>query len=195
MAERPHGRRFRPPRSAGAGWHSRPCANRDGVRVAGLVPNRRGHPLLHEWIAVRHEPSGFVAPQPFEALRRRIGLGDRPLPNRQESVDVAALERLLPEAVQAANAWFAKRRNEFEDAINDKLNGTVAALDGLKNRRLRQLDQRFDRSALAEPLKEARRKSAESEIDGIFGDYLQWIEDVMTTEERPWVSVVCLLVG
>ena len=162
---------------------------------AGLVPNRRGHPLLHEWIAVCHEPSGFAAPQPFEALRRRIGLGDRLLPNRQESVDVAALERLLPEAVQAANACFAKRRNEFEDAINDKLNGAVAALDGLKNRRLRQLDLRLDRSALAEPLKEARRKSAESEIDGIFGDYLQWIEDVMTTEDRPWVSVVCLLVG
>ena len=162
---------------------------------AGLVPNRRGHPLLHEWIAVCHEPSGFAAPQPFEALRRRIGLGDRHMPNRQESVDVAALQRLLPEAVQAANAWFAKRRNEFEDAINDKLNGAVAALDGLKNRRLRQLDLRLDRSALAEPLKAARRKSAESEIDGIFGDYLQWIEDVMTTEERPWVSVVCVLVG
>ena len=162
---------------------------------AGLVPNRRGHPLLHEWIAVCREPSGFAAPQPFDALRRRIGLGDRHMPNRQEPVDVAALERLLPEAVQAANAWFAKRRNEFEDAINDKLNGAVAALDALKNRRLRQLDLRLDRSALAEPLKAARRKSAESEIDGIFGDYLQWMEDVMTTEERPWVSVVCVLVG
>ena len=161
---------------------------------AGLVPNRRGHPLLHEWIAACREPSGFAV-QPFETLQRRIGLGDRPLPNRQESVDVATLERLLPEAVQAANAWFAKRRNEFEDAINDKLNGAVAALDGLKNRRLRQLDLRLDRSALAEPLKAVRRKSAESEIDGIFGDYLQWIEDVMTTEERPWVSVVCVLVG
>ena len=168
--------------------------NETAFVFAGLVPNRRGHPLLHKWIAVCHEPSGFAA-QPFETLQRRIGLGDRPLPNRQESVDVAALERLLPEAVQAANAWFAKRRNEFEDAINDKLNGAVAALDGLKNRRLRQLDLRLDRSALAEPLKEARRKSAESEIDGIFGDYLQWIEDVMTTEERPWVSVVCVLVG
>ena len=161
---------------------------------AGLVPNRRGHPLLHKWIAVCHEPSGFAA-QPFETLQRRIGLGDRHMPNRQESVDVAALERRLPEAVQAANAWFARRRNEFDDAINDKLNDAVAALDGLKSRRLRQLDLRLDRSALAEPLKEARRKSAESEIDGIFGDYLQWIEDVMTTEERPWVSVVCVLVG
>ena len=162
---------------------------------AGLVPNRRGHPLLHEWIAVRHEPNGFAPPQPFETLRRRIGLGTRLMPNRQETVDVAALEGLLPEAVQTANAWFVERRNAFEDAINAKLNQAVGALDALKNRRLRQLDLRFERSAMAEPLKEARRKAAESDIDGIFGDYLQWIEDVMTTEERPWVSVVCVLVG
>ena len=162
---------------------------------AGLVPNRRGHPLLHEWIAIHHEPSGFAAPQPFETLRRRIGLGTRLMPNRQETVDVAALEGLLPEAVQTANAWFVERRNAFEDAINAKLNQAVGALDALKNRRLRQLDLRFERSAMAEPLKAARRKTAESDIDGIFGDYLQWIEDVMTTEERPWVSVVCVLVG
>ena len=162
---------------------------------AGLVPNRRGHPLIHEWIAIRHEPSGFAAPQPFETLRRRIGLGTRPMPNRQENVDIAALEGLLPEAVQDANAWFTNRRNEFENAINDKLNRAVDALDSLKERKLRQLDLRLEGSKMAEPLKQARRNASVSEIDGIFGDYLQWIEDVMTTEERPWVSVVCVLVG
>ena len=162
---------------------------------AGLVPNRRGHPLLHEWIAVRHEPNGFAPSQPFETLCRCIGLGTRLMTNRQETVDVAALEGLLPEAVQRANAWFVEQRNAFEDDINAKLNQAVDGLDALKNRRLRQLDLRFERSAMAEPLKEARRKAAESDIDGIFGHYLQWIEEVMTTEERPWVSVVCVLVG
>ena len=58
-----------------------------------------------------------------------------------------------------------------------------------------QLDLRFERSAMAAPLKQAHRSNAEREIDDVFGDYLQWIEDVMTTEERPWVSVVCVLVG
>ena len=162
---------------------------------AGLVPNRRGHPLLHEWIAVCHEPGGFAPPQPFETLRRRIGLGEHAMPNRQETVDVAALERLLTDAVHAANAWFANRRNEFEDAINATLNNAVDALDGLKERKLRQLDLRLAGSKMAEPLKQAQRNASVSEIEGIFGDYLQWIQDVMTTERRPWVSVVCVLVG
>ena len=159
------------------------------------MPNRRGHPLLHEWIAVRHEPNGFAPPQPFETLRRRIGLGERPVPNQRAAVDLARLEGLLPEAVQAAEAWFVRGRNEFEKNINAKLNRAVDALDALKERKLRQLDLRFERSAMAAPLKQAQRSNAEREIDDVFGDYLQWIEDVMTTEERPWVSVVCVLLG
>lgn len=162
---------------------------------AGLVPNRRGHPLLHEWIAIHHEPSDFAPPQPFDTLRRRIGLGERPMPNRQETVDIAALEGLLPEAVQTATAWFVEQRNAFEDAINAKLNQAMDELEGLKQRRFRQLDLRIQGSSMAEPLKQARRRIAVNEVEAIFGDYLQWIEDTMTTEERPWVSVVCVLVG
>ena len=154
--------------------------------LAGLVPNRRGHPLIHEWIVVCHRPDGFVAPQPFETLRHRTGLGVRAIPNRLDAVDVAALERLLPEAVQMADVWFAKQRNDFEDAINAKLNEAVAALDALKIRRLRHVDEHIGDSAMT---------AARQDIDDIFGTYLQWIEDVMTTEERPWVSVVCIVAG
>ena len=163
--------------------------------LAGLVPNRRGHPLIHEWIAVRHGPDGFVAPQPFETLRRRTSLGVRSIPNRLVAVEVAALQRLLPEAVRMADAWFAKQRNDFEDAINVKLNSRVRELEALKSRRLRHHDERIEGSAMAEPLKQARRNAARRDIEDIFDAYLQWIEDVMTTEERPWVSVVCVIVG
>ena len=163
--------------------------------LAGLVPNRRGHPLIHEWIVVCHGPGGFAVPQPFETLRRRTGLGIRAIPNRLDAVDVAVLERLLPEAVQMADVWFAKQRNDFEDAINAKLNEAIAALEALKSRRLRHVDERIEGTAMAEPLKQARRNAARQDIEDTFNAYLQWIEDVMTTEERPWVSVVCVLEG
>ena len=32
-------------------------------------------------------------------------------------------------------------------------------------------------------------------MEAIFTECLQWIEDVMTTEDRPWVQVVAVLVG
>ena len=163
--------------------------------LAGLVPNRRGHPLIHEWIAVRHGPSGFAPPEPFDDFRRQIGLGTRDLPNRLEPVDIPALQSLLPGAVDAATTWFANRRNEFEDAINAKLDHAVAQLDVLKARKHRQLELRLEGSAMAEPLKRARHAAAVQDVEDIFDDYLRWIEDAMTTEERPWVSVVCAIVA
>ena len=162
---------------------------------AGLVPNRRGHPLIHEWIAVYHGPDGFAFPEPFDELRRRLGLGHRDLPNRKAPVDIAALHDLLPGAVDAASAWFANRRNEFEEDINAQLNKAIAALDTLKANKRRQLESRLEGSAMAEPLKRARHAAALREIDQIFDDYLRWIEDAMTTEKRPWVSVVCAIVA
>ena len=162
---------------------------------AGLVPNRRGHPLIHEWIAVYHGPDGFAAPEPFDELRRRLGLGHRDLPNRKAPVDVTALQGLLPGAVDAASAWFANRRNEFEEDINAQLNEAIAALDTLKANKRRQLESRLEGSAMAEPLKRARHAAALREVDQIFDDYLRWIEDAMTTEKRPWVSVVCAIVA
>ena len=161
--------------------------------LAGLVPNRRGHPLIHDWIAVRHGPSGFAPPEEFDDFRAQIGLGSRDLPNRRTPVDVSALQSLLPGAVEAATTCFAKRRKEFEDVINEQLNEAVTALDALKDNKHRQLELRLEGSAMAEPLKRARHAAALREVDEIFNDYLRWIEDAMTTEERPWVSVVCVM--
>ena len=171
------------------------ATNETAFVFAGLVPNRRGHPLIHEWLAVRHGPDGFAAPVPFDEFRHQIGLGTRNLPNRRAPVNIPSLQNLLPGAVEAASAWFAQRRNEFENTINAQLNEAVAALDTLKEDKCDQLELRLERSAMAEPLKRARHTAALQDIDDIFEDYLRWIEDAMTTEERPWVSVVCAIVA
>ena len=160
--------------------------------LAGLVPNRRGHPLIHEWIAVRHGPGGFAPPEPFDEFSRQIGLG-QDLPNRQVPVDIPALQSLLPGAVAAATIWFANRRKAFENAANDQLNAELADWEALKANKRHQLELRLERSAMAEPLKRARHATALADIEDIFDDYWRWIEDAMTTEERPWVSVVCAI--
>jgi len=36
----------------------------------------------------------------------------------------------------------------------------------------------------AQPLKRARRQSGQQDMEAIFTERLQWIEDVMTTEDR-----------
>ena len=164
--------------------------------LSGLVPNRKGHPLLNEWIGVAYRGERFAALVPFPELLQRTGLGRRPLANRDLPVDTEVLRSLLPDAVARAKEWFVQRRNAFEDEINAKLNIELEALDALKDRRLKQMELRLEGSSgLAEPLKQSRAERERRDIDDLFSDYLTWIEDTMTTEPQPWVKVVCAMTG
>ena len=163
--------------------------------LSGLVPNRRSHPLVYEWVGVAYRGGRFEALVPFDALLARTGLGRGAIANRNRPADLDALQRRLPEAVAKARAWVVERRNAFEKEINAKLERAVAALDALKERRLRQLELRLERSGQAEAFKRRREERSRREIDAIFDEYLKWIEDTMTTEPRPWIKAVAIMVG
>ena len=160
---------------------------------SGLVPNQKSHPLVYEWIAVSFRdgaPSDLI---PFEALIERTRLGRRAIANRQQSVDVSALSRLLPTAVDRARAHFIERRNAFEEIINAKLDEEVRILDEFKARQLRQLKLDLDQSQQSEQLKRHRDERARRDIQTIHDEYLTWIEETMTTEPHPWIKVICAM--
>ena len=160
---------------------------------SGLVPNQKSHPLVYEWIAVSFRdgaPSDLI---PFEALIERTRLGRRAIANRQQSVDVSALSRLLPTAVGRARAHFIERRNAFEEIINAKLDEEVRILDEFKARQLRQLKLDLDQSQQSEQLKRHRDEQARRDIQTIHDEYLTWIEETMTTEPHPWIKVICAM--
>ena len=105
--------------------------------LSGLVPNRRSHPLLYEWIAVAYRGARYQAVVPFEEVLARTGLGRDGVANRSLEADTDALQTLLPDAVTRARAWVVERRRAFEIRINDKLNDELKALEKLKTRQLR----------------------------------------------------------
>ena len=163
--------------------------------LSGLVPNRRSHPLLYEWIAVAYRGARYQAVVPFEEVLARTGLGRDGVANRSLEADTDALQTLLPDAVTRARACVVERRRAFEIRINDKLNDELKALEKLKTRQLRQLELQLERSDQAEAFKRARQERGRRDIDTIFEEYLEWIEDTMTTEPQPWIKVVCVMTG
>ena len=163
--------------------------------LSGLVPNRRGHPLLYEWVAVTYRGERHEALLPFDELLARTGLGRRAVANRGRQADLPALRGLLPDAVERARERVVKRRNDFETRVNDKLNRELAALDALKARQVRQLELRLERSDQSEAFKHAREQRARRDIDTVFDEYLTWVEETMTTEPQPWMRVACVMTG
>ena len=160
---------------------------------SGLVPNRKSHPLVHEWIAVSFRGTEFSGLIPFETLIERTGVGHRAIPNLQQPSDVAALSRLLPGAVGRARAHFRERRNAFEEVINAKLDEEVRALDEFVARQRRQLELDLGQSRQAEQFRRHRDEQARQEIDDIHDEYWAWISETMTTEPHPWIKVICAM--
>ena len=160
---------------------------------SGLVPNRKSHPLIHDWIAVVFRNGNAPRLIPFEELAERTGLGREPIANLQQSTDLAALTALLPQAVAEARRHFVGRRNAFEDAINAKLDDEIKALDDFRTRRLEQMERALGQSNQSEQVKLGRREQTRRNVQTAHDEYLTWIEDTMTTEPQPWIKVVCAM--
>ena len=163
--------------------------------ISGLVPNRRSHPLLYEWVAVAYRGGRRGALVPFDELLARTGLGRRAVANRGRQADLPTLRALLPGAVRRARDWVVERRHDFEARVNDKLNRELAALEALKARQVRRIEKRLERSDQSEAFKRARAERARRDVDTIFDEYLTWVEDTMTTEPQPWMRVACVMTG
>ncbi|MCP4688791.1 MAG: DEAD/DEAH box helicase, partial [Desulfobacterales bacterium] len=170
-------------------------APREAVFIlSGLTPNRKGHPLIHEWVGVRFEEGRFIQCRRFEEIIERVGLGVERFPNMAREMDVSPLEKLLPEAVEKTKVWLSDERSKFEKRIGARLSEKLDALDRLKSRRHERLEKDFETGRTKRGRKRdlAREKRG---IDAMFDDYKEWIRDTMTTEDHPYIQVVAVLYG
>lgn len=163
--------------------------------LSGVVPNRKSHPLVHEWVAVTFRGGKHARVETFDELLDRTGLKEHGAPNRGIDLDLDPVSELLPNAVERAKQWLDERRQAFEDGMNEQLNRELEALEELKERRIQQLALKLDQSRRAEAFKAHQRSTGEQEIEQVFDDYLTWVEDTMTLERQPYIKVVCVMVG
>jgi len=165
------------------------------VLCSGNVPNRKGQPVVNEWVGVRFwkdlEPKVIL----LEEVLEETELGSRRLPNPAPDVDLGALEDLVPPAVEAAREWMGMLRDETNDRLNEKLNRYLQDLERLQEEHERQLDLKYQDSdrpaAIIEPEKEKERR----EIERIFDDFFEWAENTMTIEEKAYIQVIAVLTG
>ena len=163
--------------------------------LSGVVPNRKSHPLVREWVAVTFRGGRSAGIKTLQALLDRTGLKERAAPNRNIPPDLDALQKLLPDAVQRAKEWLDGRRQAFEERMDAQLNRELAALEDLKARRIEQLAIKLERSQRTKAFKAHQRSTGEQEIKQMFDDYLEWVEDTMTLERQPYIKVVCVMAG
>jgi len=161
--------------------------------LSGLIPNRKSHPLVNEWIAVHYQQGRYESTKPFADLLAQLPLGEQQIPNREQTPDLEILQALLPDAVTQARDWVLTKREVFETEINAKLNDQLEQLEKLRAGQLKQLELGLVRSSEAEARKAQRKALGEKDINEIFDRYIQWIEDTLTTEKEPYLQVISVL--
>ena len=68
-------------------------------------------------------------------------------------------------------------------------------LDSLKERRLFNPELKFENSRLSDRIVESRKQTEVREINKIFDEYYQWINETMKTEKEAWIQVIDVLTG
>ena len=164
--------------------------------ISGLIPNRKSHPLLHEWFCITLRNGKFDRVEAFREIQERIGLGREQFANRGETDETAqAYGAMLPAVIDHAKAWMSERRLAFEDVINPKLNENLKALEALQEKQHAELERRYAESKLKAAIAEEHKAAERRRIDKVFDEFMTWVEDTMTTEDNPYIQVVAVLGG
>ncbi len=167
------------------------AADEHWVLVQGGFPNRRGHVHIQAWCAVHLRAGAVVGSCDLPALLQQLPL--QQLANTGQPGDTAALQGLLPLAVAHARKELQAVRDAHEATTNDQLNAQYNALETLKQRHIGQLE--LDLGNPLESVKQKRREERLAEIDRVFSDYWDWLENTQITEALPYLQVVAVFTG
>jgi hypothetical protein len=159
--------------------------------MTGLIPNRRGQPLLNEWFSVVFSASKFSHIETFADTLKRTGLGKKSIPNRIVPIEEQLFD-LRNEAVDIARREMLTKQKDFETRINQELQEQCDRLDQLRKEHNQQLEIKF---ADGSPLVKERKQREQNQIERIFDDYLQWVEDSMTAEPEPYIKIIAVFQG
>ena len=161
--------------------------------MMGLVPNRKGQPLLVEWQVACRPPGQPFTLESYDAFVQRAGLQASQLPNPGSESSLQDMQAALPEAVTRMRQHMVQRQAAFAAEMQQRLQGTLADLERLQNEQVRQLELRLEKQ-----LEQVRRSQFERRsrvIRRVFDEYRQWVEETLSTEPEPYLQVLAAVCG
>ncbi|WP_045213048.1 helicase-related protein [Desulfonatronovibrio magnus] len=163
--------------------------------LTGIIPNRKGQPLIQKWFGISMANVSFKGILSLKEVLQRTELDKRSFANpgdfgvRQEAADY------LPQVIHKAREWMKNVRREFEDHINVQLNQQLSRLEELRERHILEIDHHLGSKNISESIRQKRRQERLREVNSLFENYIDWIEDTMSTEDHAYIKVGAVLQG
>lgn len=159
--------------------------------VSGLIPNRKAHPVIHEWFAIRCRNGQVTGLEPATDWLARLPLG-ADLPNRNAPLDLQPLEALRAPVIQAAHEEMARRQQDYSSRMAAELEQQLAGLERLQQRQLAHIEQQLAQSSQAEHFKAARREERIGRVRRVFDEYQRWVRDTLSIEPVPFIQIIAV---
>lgn len=170
-------------------------AHQQFVLIYGGFPNKRGHILIHDWLAVEFNNQTVLQIRPLEDFLKQVQLKPGTLTNRGVVGDTSSLQTLLPLAIPPAKKELQKLRLKKQSRLSQRLLKQLDQMNTLKSRHLAQLDNEYQNSTQPEAIKKHRIDDRRSHIERVFQDHLDWLQNTQTTEEEPFIQVAAVFTG
>jgi superfamily II DNA or RNA helicase len=164
------------------------------VLIYGGFPNKRGHILVHDWLAIEFKNQTVIGTKPLEAILEQLQLQPGKLPNRGLGGDTESLQKLLHLAIPPAKQALQTLRLIKQSKLSERLSTQLNHVNALKRRHVEQLEIDFSGNQ-PEAIKKHRRDDRLSHIDRVFQDHLNWLQNTQTTEEEPFIQVAAVFTG
>jgi len=159
--------------------------------VSGLIPNRKAHPVIWQWFAIRCKSGSVVEVQKGEEWLQQLQLNTK-LPNRAQPINLSELEALRSPVIAAAKAEMHQHQQEYTAAKQPELAQQLQELEALKGRQVQQLNFQLEGSAQAEHFKAAKKEERLSRIERVFNEYETWVQDTLTIEPVPFIQIIAV---
>ena len=158
------------------------------ILCTGIIPNRKGHPLIQRWVGV---PFSSGHPCEVFSLEEVLGctqFGQVQIPNSGEEQDVSSFQELVPLAVQAVKEAMSQAKKELDEKHAPELENQLDRLKVFRDTRHQQLELQFGS-------KVNLREEKVRKVDDLHEKYSKWIKDTLMTEDNPSIQVTAIFTG
>jgi hypothetical protein len=163
------------------------------VLVLAQAPNRRGQPVLTEWLGVRVNAAG--KPQEvlqLSAILEQTGLADAQVASDGRALKTDHIQSALPAVIELAKRHIEPIKRSFDADCKKRLKAEYDKLDLLKGKHIEQLE--FDFSRGVDHLSAERKKKKSTETRDLFDNYKKWVHQTLELDDRVQFTVVAALV-
>ena len=161
--------------------------------IGGLIPNKKSVPVIDNWYGVKFVDNKFKEILDAEAIHILLSKDKLPNLGNENKNIFENINKTLPEAISKVRAIMQSEWKSFEDITNPRLNEELDRLEGLK---LKHKDYRLSLFEGTSEKEISARDKKNAEIELIFDEFLNWIEDSMTLEkENPYIHIIAVLAG